>query len=352
MSGSHKQLDKEGKTILSNGKSNSVVDGYISMLPSGYAGMEKLSIGSGGSKEGCDALGKNLAYFYEGETPVKAVKSRENLGLFLSGLENNPKKFDNSVKLVEFMTILMDFANDIEASIDMGTIDSKDVSIVLRAISICLSVKDLFIVNELVVKDLYLGILFNLAKLVGIKEEDLSVAGKEYLNSYLGERKLLLGGGVMGMKFIHTYSLNIPYLKHSVWSGLELYEENAIFDLLRLIVSVVPQDKGKSFGYSKIHTTMSGDGIVIPHSVTIAFEDVEPGVTGEFLEHSLKTLINQIKKGILQARDELKESNYGGWDNISTHFYDKCQDSFYLTQKIGKKMLSVYGQFKLNNERE
>ena len=45
MSGSHKQLDKEGKTILSNGKSNSVVDGYISMLPSGYAGMEKLSIG-------------------------------------------------------------------------------------------------------------------------------------------------------------------------------------------------------------------------------------------------------------------------------------------------------------------
>lgn len=177
------------------------------------------------------------------------------------------------------------------------------------------------------------SIFFSLSRTMDIKEENFKGGLKFLLNRHVGEPTLLLPG-----KKQNTFSLNVNYLKYHIWRGIEIEEENAVFDLMRFMAVVIPSDS-TPFGYSKLSVDIIGDGIIEPFDVTLSFGEINDDVTLEMLIKSLTTIIKLVKSGYDLIRDVEGDI---GWVEIMGKFYEKCNDPVFLTKKIGIKVGSLY----------
>lgn len=177
------------------------------------------------------------------------------------------------------------------------------------------------------------SIFFSLSRTMDIKEDSFTGGLKFLLNNQIGEQKLLLPGEKK-----NNFSLNVNYMKYHIWKGIEIEEENAVFDLMRFIAIIIPNDS-TPFGYSKLSVDIVGDGIIEPLDVTLNIGEINDDVTLEMLSKSLTTIIKLVKSGYDLIRDVEGDI---GWVEIMGKFYEKCNDPVFLTKKIGIKVASIY----------
>ncbi len=177
------------------------------------------------------------------------------------------------------------------------------------------------------------GVFFSLSRTMGIEEDSFTGGLKFLLKNHIGEPTLLLPG-----KKKNTFLLNVNYMKYHIWRGIEIEEENAVFDLMRFIAVVVPSD-ATPFGYSKLSVDINGDGVIHPFEVSLTFGEINSDVTLGMLSKSLTTIIKLVKGGYDVIRDFEGDI---GWLEIMGKFYEKCNDPLFLTKKIGIKVGSVY----------
>lgn len=185
------------------------------------------------------------------------------------------------------------------------------------------------------------SLFFSLSRTMKIEEEGFPAGLKYLLKEYIGIPKLLTETAEP-----RTYEVNVNFLKYHVWKGIEIEEENAIYDLLRLMSVMVPSDNGEVFGYGKMSADIKGNGIFHPLSVKVSFAGMQEDVDVVLLEKSLTTIIKQIKSGYDLIRDFEGDI---GWVDIMGKYYEKCNDPVFLTKKIGLKISAIYHLHKQKN---
>lgn len=189
------------------------------------------------------------------------------------------------------------------------------------------------------IKEFIRGVFFSLSRSLEIEERAFTGALKGLLRNYIGEGGLL----VKSPTKVGILELNVPYLKYMIWSGIEIEEDMAIFDLLRFMAVIIPNDNGLAFGYSGFDANIEGNGVTHSYKVEISIKEQQSDIDILFLEKSLTMMVKLIKRGY----DDIREDDGDiGWVEGMAKFYEKCNDPTYLTKKIGLRLNSLYQRHK------